>query len=356
MKFRVFMLSMLLIYLFLVFLPILLWYLKEPTKLNVSIIDKTVPNESYQEHLGFSWILTNQKVVNEKGSLYKLEEDYYGYHPYDLMGDQIYELNDNLDLIYVADTYGVYNETIKDGTSSYIYGGLNIFEWNRIMYSKGNDTTLIVEYGVLGIPTDDLTRSIMEQNLSIKYTGWYGKYFPNLGIDVPDKIKEDFINQTNSQWDFKAEGIIFVNDLIGEIIVLTDEDLNQTINFQLTPSGKKHYKGVKNSTYNSWFEIVESTDEAAVEGIFIIAVNQSGENKLAEFNIPSQFPAIVYNEGEKTYYFAGDFAHQDKNYWSKWVLPKKLNRLIAYFESRDEFFWKSYEPIIKTILNEASLK
>lgn len=356
MKFRVFIISMLIIYILLILLPVILWYTKDSTELNISIIDKTVPNEKYQEHLGLSWILTNQKVVDQSGNLYKLEEDYYGYHPYDSIGDQTYSLNENLDLIYVADTYGVYDETVDDGTSSYIYGGLSIYEWNRIMYSKGKDTTLIVEYGSLGLPTDDLTRGIMEKNLSVKYTGWSGKYYSNLQRDVSDRIKENYLIQTNKEWDYKGKGIVLVNEQIAKIVVLDEEEINGRISFELTNNGRAHYKGARNSTFSNWFEIVEPIDETFVEGYFKINTNQSGKEKLDDYGIPEEFPAIIYNENDNTYYFAGDFAEQDKNYWSKWILPQKLKRLIAYFESRDEFFWKSYEPIIKTILCETGLK
>lgn len=356
MKLRLFIISMLLIYLLLILLPVILWYVKEPTELNISIIDKTVPDESYQEHLGISWILTNQKVVNGEGEFYKLEEDYYGYHPYDSMGDQTYASIKNLDLIYVADTYGVYDEAISDGSSSYIYGGLNIFEWNRIMYSKGNDATLVVEYGSLGIPTDDLTRSVMEENLSVDYTGWFGRYFSNLQRDVPDIIKDNYFNQFNKEWNYIGEGIVLANELKGELVVLTEEDFNEKISFELTTIGEEHYKGIKNSTYNNWFEIVEPIDKNYIEAIFYIDTSQSGKEKLAQFDIPNQFPAIVYNKERKIYYFAGDFADQDENYWAKWVLPKKFNQLIAYFENRDQFYLESYEPLIQTILNEVSVK
>lgn len=356
MKFRIFMFSILLIYIVLIFLPIILWYVQKPLELNISIIDKTVPNESYREHLGFNGLLNNHKVVDESGALYKLEEDYYGYHPYDATGDQIYPLNENLDLIYVADTYGVYDEVIDNNGSRYIYGGLNIFEWNRIMYSKGKETILILEYGSLGLPTDDLTRGIIERNLSVQYTGWYGKYYSHLQEDVAQQIKESYKNQTGDNWGFYGEGIILVNDQIGQLVVLTDKDINGALNFELTSEGKEHYKGAENSTFSNWFEIVVPNKESIVEGFFKIDASTAGIEKLGKSNIPTQFPAIVYNSEANTYYFAGDFAEQDKNYWSKWKLPKNLKKTISYLQNRDEFLWKSYNPIIKTILVEASIK
>ena len=39
----------------LMIIPITWWYLEDEKQLNVAIIDKTVPNESYREHLGVNW-------------------------------------------------------------------------------------------------------------------------------------------------------------------------------------------------------------------------------------------------------------------------------------------------------------
>jgi hypothetical protein len=55
------------------------------------------------------------------------------------------------------------------------------------------------------------------------------------------------------------------------------------------------------------------------------------------------------------YYFAGDFAYNDKPYWtSKFIGIDKLKGLM-YSEKEDDprrFFWLFYKPLVSTIFNE----
>lgn len=43
--------------LLLIMIPIALWFVSPTKQLNVAIIDKTVKDESYREHLGLTWLL-----------------------------------------------------------------------------------------------------------------------------------------------------------------------------------------------------------------------------------------------------------------------------------------------------------
>lgn len=98
----------------LMIIPITWWYLEDEKQLNVAIIDKTVPNESYREHLGgVNWFLNHYKyrLNNEP---YDVERDYYGTVPNDET-KSVVEKNlpkdySDYDVIYLADTYGVYKD------------------------------------------------------------------------------------------------------------------------------------------------------------------------------------------------------------------------------------------------------
>lgn len=98
----------------LVVFPYVHWQLLEPIHLEVAIIDKTVPDESFREHLGITWLLNHMKYVKRDGASYDLATDYYGFVPDD--HQQTYSIRplpdsyNDVDLIYVADTYGVYEE------------------------------------------------------------------------------------------------------------------------------------------------------------------------------------------------------------------------------------------------------
>ncbi|WP_235440039.1 hypothetical protein [Paenibacillus sp. DMB20] len=99
-----------------ILLPIILWHTEDEKKLNIAIIDKTVPDETYREHLGVSWLLNHLKYKTDDGRPYEAAADYTGFVPKDkVKGYDIRTLPaqyDNYDVIYLADTYGVYEEDL----------------------------------------------------------------------------------------------------------------------------------------------------------------------------------------------------------------------------------------------------
>src|SRR5690606_18618460 len=124
----------------LLLLPVLVWFFKEEKIVNIAIIDKTVPTESYREHKGLTWLLNHHRYVTESGEGYKADMDYYGFVPDE--GAESYTTRDfpvslsGTDLIYLADSYGVYSEDLpwqtaekEPGSSSKISGGLEMSEW-----------------------------------------------------------------------------------------------------------------------------------------------------------------------------------------------------------------------------------
>ena len=93
--------------------PFLIWQLKKPTDLNMLVIDKTVPDQTFREHQGLMWML-NQAKVRKDGKPYKISKDYAGFYP---KGDKTYSIKslpktNSADMIYITDTYGVYKEDL----------------------------------------------------------------------------------------------------------------------------------------------------------------------------------------------------------------------------------------------------
>jgi len=350
------------IYLLLAFilcLPLFVWFWKPSTPLNLVVIDKTVPLDDFREHLGLFWVLHHTKVVDDEDKkLYEKEVDYYGYHPERSEGDDVLEVEESPDLIYVADTYGVY-EADFDGNftgerSEKIYGGLTFFEWNRILASKSEHTTLIVEFNTIQSPTEENVRSIVERNLSIQWTGWIGRYFPDLDdIEVPIWLKTNYEKQTNNEWTFKGPGLTFVNEN-DYVVVLEEEDITGSVKFYWTELGKSHYNEKRESEYSYWFDIIEPGPEMEAEGMYSLMLTDTGEEILNEHEIPTTFPAILKHKEESIYYFAGDFADIKQDHWAKWVLPSPIYSLMAILNKDEQFFWEVYIPLMKVILHEAN--
>ncbi|KFZ32502.1 hypothetical protein JS44_03900 [Anoxybacillus flavithermus] len=54
--------------------PYWLWKMKPSTTLNVLIVNKTVPDDTYREHEGLVWLLNQQKYVKPNGARYELKK------------------------------------------------------------------------------------------------------------------------------------------------------------------------------------------------------------------------------------------------------------------------------------------
>lgn len=338
-------------------LPWCLWMFKEAVAIKLAVIDKTVPQSDYREHLGLFWINDHFKIIKQNGDKYDLEEDYFGYRPAELKGDTNLNLPENLDLIYITDTYGVYSKDL-DGNplgdrSALLYGGLTFFEWNKVMTAKGKDTTLIVEFNTIASPTDPLVRETVEQNMGISWTGWIGRHFPKLqSSEVPIWLKENYEKQTGDSWEFKGPGTAFVNES-DFVVVLDEKEIKGPVKFEWTDNGSKHYSNASDSLYGYWFDLVTLQAESSViEANYEVNLNQKGKRKLDDNNIPTEFPAIIHQREKLTYYFAGDFADISTNHQAKWVLPLPFYQLMGLIKKEENFFWRSYIPLMEQIYKD----
>ena len=89
--------------------------------LRVVVLDKTVPFENRVEHRSLFWLLDHLKVVQADGSSYDSTTDYLGAYPGPNPGDPPARTADltagaalSADLLYLADTYGVYEGDYLD--------------------------------------------------------------------------------------------------------------------------------------------------------------------------------------------------------------------------------------------------
>jgi len=55
--------------LLLIVIPIALWFVSPNKQLNVAIIDKTVKDDSYREHLGLTWLLNYLKYEHKEANM-----------------------------------------------------------------------------------------------------------------------------------------------------------------------------------------------------------------------------------------------------------------------------------------------
>jgi hypothetical protein len=103
----------------------LIWLLYPSKKMEILVVDKTVPTDSYQEHRSIFWALEYLKFQNKEGEFYDEGKDYFGFFSdktpsygtsrdlRELSENEILETASNLDVLYFADTYGVYEDDYK---------------------------------------------------------------------------------------------------------------------------------------------------------------------------------------------------------------------------------------------------
>ncbi|UFU00541.1 hypothetical protein KO561_06255 [Radiobacillus kanasensis] len=344
-------------------LPFLIWMFSNKESSIVTIIDKTVPSETYREHHGITWLLNHLKYSDTNGSEISVQ-DYYGYHPdnkqedhLDLLQEQVKKSN----ILYISDTYGIYEEQ-EQRTSEKVTGGLSNDEVTIIASSlKEKPMKLFMEFNSFASPTTKETRESISSILGLHWSGWIGRYFSTLNLnnenELPDWAVQAYEKQTGETWSFKKDGYIFSHE-DGRIFVLEDEQENYEdgITFTFDEKGTEITGMEKSVPYGYWFDINEPT---AGEVLASYQLNLSKEHakKLEEIGIPESFPAIIraqYGQSA-TYYFAGDFVdtstvppfHQYSG------LPSFMKVLYSFLQDNEKnFFWKTYVPLMKSLLAE----
>lgn len=347
----------LIIFLLLVLLilsPRIYWSVKNEKIVDVVVIDKTVPKKDYREHKGLFNVMESMKVVRPDGELYDLGQDYYGYNPYDQVATEPFRARP-VDMIYVADTYGVFSDDLLDEPdgkrSELLYGGMELLEWNELMASKEQHTTLIAEFNSFASPTSEEVSQIMQKNLGIHWTGWIGRYFPDLSNEeIPQWLIGNYKKQTENEWLFAGPGMAFVH-ANGEVVVLDGQENKSAVQFELTESGEKKFPRVYSSAYQYWFDVVKPVDDTEVLATYQFDLSEKGSSVLQEAGIPENFPAVLYQENQQTYYFAGDYADFDKKPIIRW---QGIHTVYKYFaKDVSSFYWQTYFPMMETILDEA---
>lgn len=362
-------------------LSFLIWQSFPSKKFEILIVNKTVPNESYQEHKSIFWILDYKKFTKSNSTPYDLTTDYVGFHPdgsdtYGTHNDfstytdqQIIAKVAEQDLIYYVDTYGVFENDFltneNNEISKKIYGGLNKGDIRLLKEAKKQNKTVIAEFNSMASPTPKAIRTEFEEIMGIQWTGWIARYFDELDSSInktiPNWLIERYVTEHQISWDFEGSGLIFINedgridvfksgvDYKGELpIIRTLSNLNQG------------FKLPEFVPYPDWFDIVLISRDYQVISYYDINPSLQGEEKLKKLGLPKFFPAAVVknNSAGDFYYFSGDFAESKESFGSsKFYGVPTLWRgfhLVSDYADRESFYWNYYFPLMSEIIKRAS--
>lgn len=349
-------------------LPYLAWYLIPAKPLALLIVDKTVPDDSDREHTGLMWALNHFRYTRTDGDQWHYDRDYAGFVP---LPNGHYTIRPmpasarGYDLIYLADTYGVYIDDFErlnvEGTHSpKIYGGVTDGEVASIVEGVNGGATLIGEFNTFASPTTGAARAGLEDLFGATWSGWIGRRFDDLtpGVEVPVWAVSDYARQYGQPWPFAGPGFLFVHES-GRLVVLREgrETETDAATLVFAPGRADAYHARDRIPFHYWFDIVRPHPGTTVEASYHLALTDSGRVMLDRAGIPDRFPAILRRAGPRApiYYFAGDFADNRFVPWwtryrgaaatAKWM-PETLQSVSNLF------YWRAYVPLLETILDQ----
>lgn len=349
--------------------PFYKWSTMNPVPMNIWIVDKTVPNTDYREHKGLMWVLNNDKIVNPKtGEAYRYDSDYYGFFPIDKDHYDIKELvaqDQQPDLIYLADTYGVYKDDYlsvnKEGSrSELLYGGLNDKELALIKKNLSGGNTIIGEFNTASAPTNIANREQLSEIFRLNWLGWSGRYFKDLtkGVEIPSWTVSDYEAQSGEKWNFEGEGFVLVSDNDKVVVLRKGIEIgSKDLTFSFEKSYFDEFGIDKTVPYDYWFEFTQTNPSADILANYQIDLTEKGQAVFDNLGLPKTFPATIRSKNTQytSYYFAGDFADStNSGKWSDFYGYSKLKSIFTLGAKGDnsQFYWKCYVPMMTKILKD----
>ncbi|SFB12561.1 hypothetical protein [Algoriphagus aquimarinus] len=381
-EFKLFISRVLPFVLLLILIPLisyLIWMVLPAKEMEIVVIDKTVPTDTYQEHQTLFWAFEYMKIQNKQGQFYAKDKDYFGFFPdespsfgtprdlRELSEIEIKEAASKLDILYFADTYGVFEDDFEkepsDEISKKIYGGLNRGDISLMREVAAQHKTIIAEFNTMASPTPIAIRTEFENIMGLKWTGWIARYFDEMdttiNADIPKWFISQYVEQHQNTWVQPGPGIVFVHengtveafsnevDYLGRIPKIRTQRINQ-LGFKLPEI----------VPYPDWFDIVLIERDYQVISYYDIDPTDLGKEKLRSMGLPRFFPAaVVKNVGKGQYYYlAGDFSDMQNPLGSPHFkgLPMLWRGLhtVSDFTDRESFYWNYFYPLLSQIMDK----
>ena len=351
-----------------------LWQLSSGSSWRTLVVDKTVPHPDYREHQSLFWVLNHAKVVNKGGERkWRPGKDYIGFYPEKFVASDA-SFSSNLesaqtigvDLIYFADTYGVYADDYRFPEkyrthldySKKIFGGLEEEEVAAVEDFVQNGGSLVAEFNTFHPPTSQIVKERMENLLGLKSTGWVGRYFTDLSNreDVPPWALRHWKTHSGEEWNFSGPGYILTHPDT-EILVLEEEKDVEADGLQIRTmfADDSLMKGTSSKTsYRFWFDIEEPMEGTEVLAQYQFRLTAHGREKMQEFGVPEAFPAVMRaSQTPLRLYFAGDFSdnniYHGPYFFYGWSKLRRLLCCTGRNKTQNRFFWNFYVPLLENI-------
>ena len=350
------------------------WYMKDDSPWRVAVVDKTVPHANYREHGALFWLLRHEKIGSPIGARdWTLDRHYVGFAPTPDNPEQRGEGRDltardlaNADLLFLADTYGVYEGDYLEQRgdiaaldySVQIYGGLSTEEAAIVEdFATADGHHLIAEFNTFASPTSRPARETMEGLLGLRWTGWTGRYFSELAdeAEVPVWARREYLDQYEEEWNFSGPGYLLVHENTTIFVLRESLDIaREGLTIRVRAGGALMDGVLDGVSFNYWFDIVAPDEASEVPAVFHLDLLDSGRAIAERFGVPSEFPAVVVGSRDPLrMYFAGDFSDAGGNLGPHWLegLPWLNKSLLSLWFPRttaqEPFYWGFYIPLLR---------
>ncbi|MGH0053925.1 MAG: hypothetical protein ACQ5SW_11090 [Sphaerochaetaceae bacterium] len=345
-------------------LPYLLHVIQPARTLVISIYDKTVPTMPALQHEWLSWFLSHYKFpTSDDLIVVEKQERYLGYHPEQQQTIRdLSALTEQTDLLYIADTYGIYKtgegfirNQAERRERNLIWGGLDDADVRaiRTFLNREASSTLIAEYNTFATPTPPHVQAQMYELLGTRWTGWTGMYVHDFSDkkEIPSWIQEMYAGA----WDYTGSGIILYN-IHDEVIVLPSSLAlgPKELQFSYTEQGTSFLNLSDSTAYEMVFDITEPLEGTEVLATFTLDLTERGKSLLRSYGLSATFPAIQLKEtaNHRVYYLSGNWAYNNRPL--RFSNLKGMQWFMEKTASQDEaFYWKQYLPLLSAIFQEA---
>ena len=373
---------LLLLFLFIIIAYFALWFLTPVKEIAFLVVDKTVPMTDYREHRAIFWLAKHGRIAGgEDGSFLDAQIDYLGYHPETDRRDTLTADDlENIRLLYLADTYGIYDyeESLEvyehklpyeEQFITLQYGGFSVAETDVISgFAEREGTVMVGEHNIFGYPTylEPEAAQRLQDIFGVKYDGWLLRYFDDLD-EVAFWIKQLYMRLYGKEWDFEGRGIVVLREDVPkfnwreDLMVFEKDDLAEYWPGIFTEDHRLTAGTAPEVPYLYWMEIINPEPETEVLAYYEVPLKEDGIAALKRRGLEPHIPAMTLYEplgGNMRIYFAGDFADQLPAIMPAWLTGSAgIQRFFTYLPGMTteyRFYFRWYAPIFYNIFKEVS--
>lgn len=402
-----------------------LWWQWSPNlPLKVALIDYTVPFDTYAEHNGSMWSFNHLKLnlppeLNTRSEVsversaqprprkWDKQRSYVGPEPFDpKRRRRLHELYPPeraqrsplaYDMIYVADTYGVYREDFtatieRDGQqitvtpdsdpkllrelyesreldvhmdfSKVLFGGLSAEDLDTLEGHAKQGGDIFFEFNAFCDPTSEQERARAERLAGTLWTGWSGRYLPDPTdpLDAPHWLKRLYEAQYPGRKLPKIPSLLLAHRDGRVFLIESDDPVDVVPTLHVLPSAHKRLKISNTPYYYFWFAIMRPNQP---ETRVLAEIELHGPpDQLSTYellDIPTRIPLLTeYQQGPSYRYHLsidGSDLRQDLGsyHYAGLSLLQSLsakNRGVSV--NQRQVFWQFFLPMLRTILWERS--